>query len=271
MQYAKFPMLYVNVTQVPNNNFSHKGSMSAWDNAGKDTGIDNAFAPFDAEIVWKDTGSAKTGILISNTVDVKCADGTVRKPYSIHTLFWHDNDISDLYVGKQIKQGEVFYQEGTAGHATGNHIHFNVGVGNYKKGTYPLVKNEFGVWEIKGEINPTKIFFIDDNHKIIKTNGMKWVKYVEEVKPIEEVKPVEVVKPQDTELKVGDKIWIKQTATTYSTGVKIPSAYKKNGARHTKPFTIEYDGDKSVYKKNNKHWLIKEIKSYVKKSEVEKA
>lgn len=86
-----------------------------------------------------------------------------------------------------------------------------------------------------------------------------------------EVKPIEVVKPQVTELKVGDKIWIKQTATTYSTGVKIPSAYKKNGARHTKPFTIEYDGDKSIYSRNHKHWLVKEIKSYVKKSEVEKA
>lgn len=173
-------MKYVNVTQIPNNAFSHRGSLSAWDNAGKDSGIDDGYAPYTGTITWKDNPRSNTGVLFTNTVPVKCADGVIRKAGQVHTLFWHDNDISDLYVGKQIKQGEVFYQEGTAGKATGNHIHFNVGVGTYKKGTYPLVENEFDVWEIKGEINPTKIFFIDDSHKVIKTNGMKWVKYVEE-------------------------------------------------------------------------------------------
>ncbi len=140
MQYFKFPMKVVNVTQTPDNNFSHKGSISAWDNAGKDTGIDDAFAPTDSEIVWIDKGSAKTGVLISNTVEAKMSNGIVTKPYTVNTLFWHDNDITDLYVGKQLKQGEVFYQEGTAGHATGNHVHFNVGIFKYVKGTYPLVK-----------------------------------------------------------------------------------------------------------------------------------
>ena len=193
MEYAKFPMEYVNVTQVPNNAFSHKGSMSAWDGAGRDTGTDDGLAPYTGEISWKDNPRSNTGVLFTNTVPVKCADGITRQAGQVHTLFWHDNDISDLWVGKKFKQGEVFYQEGTAGRATGNHIHFNVGVGNYKKGDYPLRENEFDVWEIKGEIDPTKIFFIDDSHKVIKTNGMKWVKYSEpkvEVKPVE-VKPVE--------------------------------------------------------------------------------
>lgn len=251
MQYAKFPMLYVNVTQVPNNNFSHKGSVSAWDNAGKDTSIDDAFAPFDAEIVWKDNGSAKTGILISNTVEVKCANGDIFRPYSIHTLFWHDNDISDLYVGKQIKQGEVFYQEGTAGKATGNHIHFNVGVGTYKKGTYPLVKNEFGVYEIKGEINPTKIFFIDDNHKVIKTNGMKWVKYKEEPTIV----VTDLSKVPDAAIKVGNKVKI--VGTHYATGQIIPKTIKAK--LHT------------VSKINASKVLLKEINSWVWVKDVTKA
>lgn len=180
MQYARFPMKYVNVTQVPNNNFSHKGSISAWDNAGKDAGIDGAFAPFDCKVVWKDTGSAKTGVLVQNTDFVECADGLIREPNTIKALFWHDNDISDLKIGQTIKQNAIFYQEGTAGHATGNHVHFNVGVGKYD-GKYPLVENEFGVWEIKGEIDPTKIFFIDDNHIITKLNGMKFIKHTEHV------------------------------------------------------------------------------------------
>ena len=204
LQYSKFPMKYVNVTQVPDNSFSHKGSVSAWDNAGKDTGIDDAFAPFDAEIVWKDSGSAKTGVLIVNLNKVSTPKGII-EPRMIKLLLWHDNDISDLKVGQKLKQGEVFYQEGTAGHATGNHIHFNVGLGKYD-GKYPLRKNEFGVWEIKDEIDPTKIFFLDDEHKIIKKNGMKWVTYVEEV--LEEVK----VNPNEPDWSKVDKgVWNDKT------------------------------------------------------------
>ena len=181
MQYFKFPMKVVNISQTPDNNFSHKGSVSAWDNAGADIRIDDAFAPTDSEIVWLDKGSAKTGCLITNTVEAKMPNGVIAKPYTVNSLYWHDNDTSDLYVGKKLKQGEVFYQEGTAGHATGNHVHFNVGIFSYKKGTYPLTKNSSGVYEIKGEIDPTKVFFVDDSNVIKNTKGMKWTKYIEEV------------------------------------------------------------------------------------------
>lgn len=202
IQYAKFPMKYVNITQVPNGGYSHKGRKTV-DNAGKDTGIDDVFAPFDCKVVWKDTGSAKTGIVIQNTVDVLCADGITRKADTIQMMLWHDNYIGDLKVGQLIKQGEVFYQEGTAGYASGNHLHFNLGIGTYQGG-YPLVKNSDGNWEIKNEIDPTKIFFLDSDNKVIRLNGMSWVKYVE---PIEE----EVIdEPKKDELdwsKVDKGIW----------------------------------------------------------------
>lgn len=228
--YAKYPMEYVNVTQVPNNNYSHKGSMSAWDGAGRDTGIDNVFAPFDCKVTWKDNPRSNTGIQISNTVEVLCADGVVRKPNTIHVILWHDNDTNNLWVGKTIKQGEAFYQEGTAGRATGNHVHFNVGIGTYN-GSYPLRENEFSVWEIKGEIDPTKIFFIDDTHKLIKTNGMNWVKYVD--------------KPDG--IKVGDKVKI--IGIYYATGQKVPYSVK------LKTHTIQ-----SI---NKDKALLKEIVSWV--------
>lgn len=38
-------------------------------------------------------------------------------------VFAHDNNISDLYVGKNIKQGEVFCQTGNYGYVTGVHSH----------------------------------------------------------------------------------------------------------------------------------------------------
>lgn len=186
IQYAKFPMKYVNITQVPNGGYSHKGR-KAVDNAGKDTGIDDVFAPFDCKVVWKDTGSAKTGIVIQNTVDVLCADGITRNANTIQLMLWHDNYIGDLSVGQLIKQGEVFYQEGTAGKASGNHLHFNVGIGTYQGG-YPLVKNSDGNWEIKNEIDPTKIFFLDEDNKVIRLNGMSWVKYVQPIEQEVEIK-----------------------------------------------------------------------------------
>ena len=246
MQYAKFPMQYVNITQVPNNDFSHKGSISAWDNAGKDTGIDDAFAPFDCKVVWKDTGSANTGVLIQNTDFVECADGLIREPNSIKVLLWHDNNISDLYVGKDIKQGVVFYQEGTAGRATGNHVHFNVGIGKHD-GKYPLVKNEFGVYEIKGEINPTKIFFVDDKNIVKNTKGMKWVKYVEkkqEAKPIIEVKKIEVNEV------------VKVIGNFYATGQKIPEWVKGKTYRVSR-----INGDKALLNVINSWVKLKDLVS----------
>lgn len=235
------PMIYVNVTQVPNNEFSHKGSVSAWDNAGNDNGIDDVFSPFDAEIVWKDEGSAKTGVLISNTKEILTPNGLI-KPYNLNVLFWHDNNITDLYVGQKIKQCEVFYQEGTAGHAIGNHVHFNVGIGKYKKGTYPLTKNEFGVWEIKGEIDPTKIFFITNEHIIKNTKGMNWKKYEEPI--IEKQK-----------LKVGDKV--KVSGSYYATGEKVPSFVK------FKIYTIEKTLNEKVLLKEIKSWLYEKDVSLV--------
>lgn len=211
-------MKYVNITQTPDNAFSHKGSVSAWDNAGKDSGIDGAFAPFDAEIVWLDTGSDKTGVLIQNTTQVKCPDGKIREPYTIKVLYWHDNYTKDLQLHQLLKQGQVFYQEGTAGHATGNHVHFNVGIGKFD-GKYPLVKNSSGVWEIKGEIDPTKIFFVDDSNIVISTKGMKWVKYSEEV-AVEEVKKPIVVNSV-----------VRITGSIYATGQKIPLSVKSKTYR----------------------------------------
>lgn len=247
MQYAKFPMKVVNITQTPDNAFSHKGSVSAWDNAGKDSGIDDVFAPFDCKVVWIDTGSAKTGVLIQNTDFVQCADGLVREPNNIKLLTWHDNNINDLKVGQLIKQGQVYYQEGTAGHATGNHAHFNVGIGKHD-GKYPLVKNEFGVWEIKGEIDPTKIFFIDDLNEVKEMKGMKWIKHVEKKEEQVAVKPIAEVK------KVVVNGVVKIIGTSYATGQKIPDWVKVKTYRVSK-----IDGDKALLNVINSWVKLKDL------------
>ena len=212
---AKFPMKVVNITQVPNGGYSHAGRLAV-DNAGKDAGIDDVFAPFDCRIVWMDKRPGKTDVVIQSIVPVYCADGITRNDLCV--FFAHDNDVRNLKVGKILKQGEVFYQEGTAGRATGNHIHFNVGQGPYTGG-YPLIQNSQGNWEIKNELDPTKIFFVTDENIVKNTKGMKWEK-------LEEKKSTE---PVPTQLDEGD--YVKIVGLKYATGQTVPPSVRSRVLR----------------------------------------
>lgn len=177
-QLAMYPFETMNITQGMNSTFSHKGRM-AIDEAGKDVGICDAFAPFDATVVWVDKGSARSGVLITSDEPVLCADGTLR---TINFYAFHDNDITDLYVGKKLKQGEVFYQEGTAGFATGNHVHYQTSDKPYTGG-YPLFENEFGGWTLKDECSPIDVFWVNDT-VIRNARGYNW-QVAKEVFPTE--------------------------------------------------------------------------------------
>lgn len=175
IQRAVYPTMVVNISQIPNGGYSHRGRLAV-DEAGSDTGKDNFFAPFDAEIEYVELVKNKTGVQITNTTKVECADGTIAEPYELHEYTYHDDDISDCYVGRKLKQGEVYYQEGTAGNASGNHVHYNIGRGKYTKNTYPLMLNKQGTWEVYNEVDPTTIFFITNKHTVKRTKGMRWVK-----------------------------------------------------------------------------------------------
>ena len=160
-------MQYMNITQGVNGEYSHQGTL-AIDCAGKDRNIDNAYAPFD--------GVVKKIYTIGNTVwleslePVQYADGTV--DYATVNLT-HDNAVLDLKVGQVIKQGQVFYQEGTAGNATGNHIHLEIGRGKFRApGWY---QNAQGVWMINNAYLPYNAFFLGDTI-IINSGGYNWVK-----------------------------------------------------------------------------------------------
>ena len=161
MEKAVLLMDYLNVTQRGDNNFSHKGDKSI-DLAGKNSGIDSLRAPFTGTI--KKISVDNTVWLESNDV-VLYADGT--KDYmTIMTI--HDNNISDLYVGKVIRQGEVYYSEGSTGYATGNHIHLSVGKGKFTGSGWH--KNAYGTYIINNQYEVYKALFIL-NTMIIKNNG----------------------------------------------------------------------------------------------------
>lgn len=200
------------ITQGAGGSYSHRGTKNM-DEAAKDAGISPAFAPFDGTITWKQTTGDITGILFSSDKPVwTAALGLV----FINLLMWHDNSTADLFKGKKIKQGQHLYDEGTAGRATGNHIHYGVSTGKFAGG-YPLIKNEFGNWELPGEVNAWDVFFVNDT-TIRNGGGYNWKTFMESAAP---VPPTST----STVLKIGDKVKI--TGINWATGQPISDIVKK--------------------------------------------
>lgn len=187
MEKAVLMMDYLKVTQKANNDFSHKGDC-ALDLGGKDTGIDNLKAPFTGKV--KRIYSNCNAVWLESTNKVKYADGT--EDYMV-LLTFHDNNVSDLKVGDIVKQGEVYYQEGTKGNATGNHIHLTVSKGKYSGNGWH--ENEYGNWVANNQYDVHKALFLDSKTKVLNDGGYDWVKtdsYVVE-EPKKELKSVDEV------------------------------------------------------------------------------
>lgn len=182
MEKPLYPSKYMRITQGYMEG-SHLGSY-AIDEAGKDTQIDKLYAPFTG-IIKKTYTSDANEIWFESIEKVEYPDGTIDY---MTILFAHNNDISDLYIGKTIKQGEVIYKEGTKGNTTGNHCHLECGKGKFTgSGWY---KNSFNNWVINNGKIPTECLWIDDSITVLDSHNYTFKK-IEELKeePIEE--PVE--------------------------------------------------------------------------------
>lgn len=150
----------------------------AIDIAGADAGISPYYAGADGKITYKEKAGAKTLVIFSTLKKVKVPDGNdAYNMEYVNQELYHDNDISDLWVGKYIQQGEPFYQEGTAGNSFGNHIHTMFSFGEYD-GKYPLEKTQCNNWRIKNQVHPERVMFIDDT-TILKDKGYNWKKVPE--------------------------------------------------------------------------------------------
>ena len=165
MEYAMYPSKYIRITQK-----DHEGThIACWavDEAGKDTGAGNIIAPVTA--IVKKIYAYSNEVWLQSKSKVKYADGT--EDY-MTILFCHDNSVTSLYVGKEIKQGEVFYQEGTKGNANGNHLHFECGKGKFSgTGWY---QDSSGAWSIINGKKVTECLWIDDTYQVIDTKGYKF-------------------------------------------------------------------------------------------------
>lgn len=168
MQYAIYMFKNVRETQKVGGLFSHKGT-KAFDEGGKDTGIDNYYAPCDLKVVAKG-GSQVNFVYFQSIAPVKFANG--QEDY-INFRVGHDNDISNIYVGQVFKQFDVIGQEGTRG-ANGNHSHIQVAKGQYKG----ILKGIYGFYMLVNEIHPTEVFsMLEGYNSVLKTSyTWNWVK-----------------------------------------------------------------------------------------------
>lgn len=175
MEKPIYPSPYMRITQ--GYMMGSHASSYAIDEAGMDTGIDHIKAPF--------TGVIKKIYTVSNEVWLESVDKVLYPDGTIDymtILFCHDNDVSNLFIGKTIKQGEIFYQEGTKGNASGNHCHIECAQGKFTgTGWY---KNPSGYWSINNGKKPEDCLWIDDSITVLNNYGYAFKK-IENPTPIE--------------------------------------------------------------------------------------
>ena len=168
MEKPLFPSKYMRITQGYNEG-THKDSF-AIDNADKDYGISNLYAPFTG-IIKKTYPNDANEVWLESIDKVEYPDGTIDY---MTIMFAHDNDISDLFVGKRINKGEVFYSEGTKGNATGNHCHIECGKGKFTGTGWH--KNNNNYWSINNGKRPEECLWIDNSINIIDNYGYNFKK-----------------------------------------------------------------------------------------------
>lgn len=125
------------------------------------------YSPFDAVIVKTQTSeSSCNAVWIESTSKVLYADGTLDY---MTAVFMHDDDISDLSVGAEIKQGEYFYDSGSYGAASGKHVHIAFYCGKYNENM------KVG----SGDVRAEDAVYLSDDTYIYNSYGINW-KYVSE-------------------------------------------------------------------------------------------
>ena len=197
MEKPLYPSPYMRITQGYMMG-THQDSY-AIDDAGSDSGIDFIVAPFTGVIKKIYVGDANE-VWLESSDAVIYPDGTVDY---MTMMFAHDNDISNLFVGKVINRGERFYEEGTKGNASGNHVHMECGRGKFTGSGWH--KNRPGYWSINNGKNPTECLWIDDSIKVLNSYGYTFKKIEEDVVFADTSVIEEPVKEEHTDADINEK------------------------------------------------------------------
>ena len=180
MEKPIYPLKNLRITQGYQEG-THRNSY-AIDNAGLNNEIEDVYAPFSGTIkkIYEEDANE---VWLESDNPVEYPDGTIDY---MTVLFAHDNDISDLYVGKKVAQGKIFYQEGTKGNAIGNHCHIECGKGKFIEPGW--IKNENGYYVIINGKKPEECFWLKKDTNIIDDYGYTFQTL--------EDNPVEILTPE---------------------------------------------------------------------------
>lgn len=163
IQDVLFPMATANVTQ---GDFEGNHPWYGSDLAGADTGRDLLYAPCDVKCVATNPNDGNA-VWWQSVDKVRHADGTIDY---LAIMILHDNNLDGIYVGAVYKQGQQIAQEGTAGYATGNHLHVEFAKGAYTK---QYAQNAKGYYLPNGVAVET-VCFIDNTALIGSCANWDW-------------------------------------------------------------------------------------------------
>ena len=244
MEIPIYPSVNMRITQGYNEG-THKDSF-AIDDAGIDSGIEKIRAPFTG-IIKKVYPNDANEVWLESVDKVKYPDGT--EDY-MTILFAHANDVSELYVGKKIEQGQEFYSEGTKGNATGNHCHIECGQGKFTDTGWH--KNNSGYYSINNGKSPVDCLWIDSSINIIDDHNYNF-KTVEILTPDESSQSKE--QENNTEETTDPQINTKEPTTDINNENDIEEVVVKD-----KPiliFTCKKSDLYGIYLKENEKLYIK--------------
>ena len=158
LEYATFPNNTVNVQQTAYGSYSHSGK-----NVTDIVPSGRVVAPFSGSIKYIDKSWGY--VIMQSDNPVRYADGTVDY---MCVGFMHDNNISDLYVGKHLVKGQAFYDKGDKKGAggkdiTGAHVHIIVMRGKFSNS----MKSHYSE---RGNVYIYNAFWLTPNTKISKSS-----------------------------------------------------------------------------------------------------
>lgn len=177
-----WPQTVINLTQGCGEDgihqwLSHEGTW-ALDNA--DPNDQYLYAPVSMRCMGKYHLGNGNEVVWQSLSPVRFADGIV--DFLVLDI-WHDNDISSLYLGMEVKQGEAFQSMGCSGIGSGSHTHIEAGRGKLNiTPASPLINaagwthfsgNNFHPGTLPNAIDPRLVYHLNET-EIMNTFDMKF-------------------------------------------------------------------------------------------------
>lgn len=160
MEKALFPLKYMK--QIQSDSYAI--------NYGNNGIKENVYAPFTG-IIKKIYSHRANEVWLESVDKVLWANGKIDY---MTILTAHDDDVSHLNVGDIIKQGQVYYHQGTKGKIDSPQVHIEIGKGKfYDSGWY---QNAKGNWIINDAVHPADALFLIEDVIIANDGGYNWQK-----------------------------------------------------------------------------------------------